>query len=106
EEVLVTLQLVHHYVTPKFYTETKPTSGKVVPTCDYYSAVQVYGAARIYFDTRSKQVSDFSRSSSVAGPRRWEVSDAPISYIDLQEKNIIGVEEQIKSMTGKFKMSQ
>ncbi|KAK9245701.1 hypothetical protein V1506DRAFT_226921 [Lipomyces tetrasporus] len=58
-----TLQLVYHYVTPKFYTETKPTSGKVVPTCDYYSAVQVYGAARIYFDTRSKQVSDFSRSS-------------------------------------------
>ncbi|KAJ8103442.1 putative FMN-binding domain-containing protein [Lipomyces tetrasporus] len=114
-KVLVTLQLVHHYVTPKFYTETKPTSGKVVPTCDYYSAVQVYGAARIYFDTRSKQqLSDLSLHAeksimgygAVAGPRRWEVSDAPISYIDLQEKNIIGVEEQIKSMTGKFKMNR
>ena len=25
----------HHYVTPKFYKETKPASGKVVPTWNY-----------------------------------------------------------------------
>lgn len=36
EDVLVIFNgPVHHYVTPKFYTETKPTSGKVVPTWDY-----------------------------------------------------------------------
>ncbi|KAK9427758.1 putative FMN-binding domain-containing protein [Lipomyces doorenjongii] len=112
---------VHHYVTPKFYTETKPTSGKVVPTSDY-SAVQVYGAARIYFDTRSKEFSDFlsqqlsglslHAETSIMGyggedgPRSWEVSDAPSVYIDLLKKNIIGTEIQIESMTGKFKMSQ
>lgn len=33
EEVLVLFtSQVQHYVTPKFYTETKPVSGKVVPT--------------------------------------------------------------------------
>ncbi|KIW17028.1 hypothetical protein PV08_04219 [Exophiala spinifera] len=40
----------HHYVTPKFYVETKPSTGKVVPTWNY-SAVQVYGKARIYCDS-------------------------------------------------------
>ncbi|KAK9352990.1 putative FMN-binding domain-containing protein [Lipomyces doorenjongii] len=122
EKVLVLFNgPVHHYVTPKFYTETKPTSGKVVPTSDY-SAVQVYGAARIYFDTRSKEFSDFlsqqlsglslHAETSIMGyggedgPRSWEVSDAPSVYIDLLKKNIIGTEIQIESMTGKFKMSQ
>ena len=33
EEVLILFtSQVQHYVTPKFYTETKPVSGKVVPT--------------------------------------------------------------------------
>ncbi|KAK9342588.1 putative FMN-binding domain-containing protein [Lipomyces starkeyi] len=122
EKVLVLFNgPVHHYVTPKFYTETKPTSGKVVPTWDY-SAVQVYGAARIYFDTRSTEFSDFlsqqlsdlslHAETSIMGyrgedgPRPWEVSDAPSTYIDLLKKNIIGIEVQIESMTGKFKMSQ
>lgn len=40
-EVLVLFQApVHAYVTPRFYTHTKPSTGKVVPTWDY-AAVQV-----------------------------------------------------------------
>lgn len=40
DEVLVLFNgLHHHYVTPKFYVETKPHSGKVVPTWNY-SAVR------------------------------------------------------------------
>ena len=43
EEVLVLFHGPHHhYVTPKFYTETKPQTGKVVPTWDYVAA-QAYG---------------------------------------------------------------
>ncbi|KAJ5178766.1 hypothetical protein N7492_001976 [Penicillium capsulatum] len=45
--------LPRHYVSSKFYTETKPSTGKVVPTWNY-SAVQVYGKATIYFDPSSK----------------------------------------------------
>jgi predicted FMN-binding regulatory protein PaiB len=37
-------------LTPKFYVETKPDTGKVVPTWNY-SAVQVYGKATILFDS-------------------------------------------------------
>lgn len=57
---------VHHYVTPKFYTETKPATGRVVPTWDY-SAVQAYGKATIFFDSGpesakflSKQIDELS----------------------------------------------
>lgn len=113
---------VHHYVTPKFYVETKPSTGKVVPTWDY-SAVQVYGTATIHFDTASpttdeflsKQIADLSRQSEEGifgfdgkegrqGP--WGVEDAPEKYIGLLKKAIMGIEVKVESVEGKFKMSQ
>lgn len=112
---------VHHYVTPKFYTETKPSTGKVVPTWNY-SAVQAYGTATILFDSKAsetgeylhKQIGDLSRyaETSVMGYfggdklKAWELADAPKSYVDLLKKNIIGVEIEITRLEGKFKMSQ
>jgi transcriptional regulator len=112
---------VHHYVTPKFYIESKPASGKVAPTWNY-EAVQVYGTARIFFDSNSKETSDFlsqllsdltlHAETSIMGYGRagetkpWQVTDAPDRYIELLKKNIIGIEVEIKSMAGRFKMSQ
>lgn len=111
----------HHYVTPKFYTETKPSTGKVVPTWNY-SAVQAYGTATIYFDSKvpetgeflQRQLNDLSHhaEANVMGfvggdrPKEWQVSDAPQSYVDLLRKNIIGIEIEITRLEGKFKMSQ
>lgn len=112
----------HHYVTPKFYTETKPATAKVVPTWNYVAA-QVYGKATIYYDSGSpetsrylsQQIHDLSQlcETSVMGytgqggnPGPWSVSDAPEKYIDIMKKNIIGIEVSIESIGGKFKMSQ
>lgn len=112
----------HHYVTPKFYTETKPASGKVVPTWNY-AAAQVYGKATVYYDSSadstsqylSQQIHDLTQlcETSVMGhsgqdgnPEAWEVADAPERYIDIMKKNIIGIEVTIESIGGKFKMSQ
>ena len=36
----------------------------------------------------------------------WKVSDAPDRFIELLKKSIIGIEIEITSMGGKFKMSQ
>ncbi|KAI1487845.1 negative transcriptional regulator [Biscogniauxia mediterranea] len=123
QEVLVLFTSpVQHYVTPKFYTETKPDTGKVVPTWNY-AAAQAYGKATIYYDTRSadfssflsKQLDDISRHSetSVMGytgvgsaPGPWKVSDAPENYIEIMKKAIIGIEISIERLEGKFKMSQ
>ncbi|OQE25201.1 hypothetical protein PENSTE_c006G01274 [Penicillium steckii] len=112
----------HHYVTPKFYTETKPATGKVVPTWNY-AAAQVYGKATIYYDSAAaetsnylqRQIQDLSQmcETSVMGhtgqegkPGAWQVTDAPDRYIDIMKKNIIGIEVSIESIGGKFKMSQ
>ena len=36
----------------------------------------------------------------------WAVSDAPVPYVDLLKKNIIGIEIRLERLQGKFKMSQ
>lgn len=111
----------HHYVTPKFYTETKPVSGKVVPTWNY-SAVQAYGKIKVHCDSKSEETGSFLQTqveqlsrhaeTSVMGhtggdkPGPWAVSDAPVSYVDLLKKNIIGIEIRLERLQGKFKMSQ
>ncbi|KAH6983992.1 putative FMN-binding domain-containing protein [Ilyonectria destructans] len=105
-----------------FYTETKPATGKVVPTWNY-AAVQIYGRAKVYVDLKSattfnflqQQIHDLSEYSekTIMGydgqggkPGLWKVSDAPENYIRLLSKAIIGVEIEVHAMEGKFKMSQ
>lgn len=113
---------VHHYVTPQFYTETKPSTGKVVPTWNY-SAVQAYGRLKVYHDTKdastgeflAQQIADLSRQSEegimgydgTEGKRKaWTVEQAPERYTDLLKKAIIGVEVEVTRLEGKWKMSQ
>jgi transcriptional regulator len=123
QEVMVLFNTpVQHYVTPKFYTETKPDTGKVVPTWNY-AAAQAYGRARIFYDTKadetgqflSRQIDDLSRfaEESVMGytgegtrPGPWTVAEAPERYIQLLQKAIIGIEIKLDRLEGKFKMSQ
>ncbi|ATY59403.1 FMN-binding split barrel [Cordyceps militaris] len=123
-EVLVLFNSpVQHYVTPKFYTETKPATGKVVPTWNY-AAAQVYGRITVHHDTASsaaaarflsKQLADLSDMSERAimgytgegaAPTAWKVADAPDRYTALLSKAIIGIEITIDRLQGKFKMSQ
>ncbi|KAF9890507.1 hypothetical protein FE257_005912 [Aspergillus nanangensis] len=112
----------HHYVTPKFYTETKPVTGKVAPTWNY-SAVQVYGKATVYYDSSrpetahylSQQLHDLSHhcETTVMGytgqdgqKAPWTVDEAPETYLNILKKNIVGIEIAIDRMQGKVKMSQ
>ncbi|KAE8151435.1 transcriptional regulator [Aspergillus avenaceus] len=122
KDVLVVFNGKHdHYVTPKYYVETKPDSGKVVPTWNY-SAVQVYGKLSLYYDSKTpeagaflaQQIHDLSQhtETSIMGytggdrPQPWKVSDAPEKYIELMQRNIVGIEIRIEKIQGKFKMSQ
>lgn len=122
EEVLVVFNGKHdHYVTPKYYVKTKPDTGKVVPTWNY-SAVQVYGKLSLYYDSRTpeaaeflaKQLHDLSQHTerSIMGytggdrGQPWKVADAPEKYIELMQRNIVGIEIRIEKIEGKHKMSQ
>ncbi|EWZ36332.1 transcriptional regulator [Fusarium oxysporum Fo47] len=121
DEVLVIFtRSAHHYVTPKFYTESKPATGKVVPTWNY-AAAQVYGKARIYYENNQETsrflgtaISDLTNhnETKIMGytggdrPSQWKVTDAPERFIELLKRNIIGIEIEVTKLEGKFKMSQ
>lgn len=122
QEVLIMFNgPAHSYVTPKFYTETKPATGKVVPTWNY-SAVQAYGKVRVLHDRHDPEtgsylqraIEDLSKQSEASmgftglegSKKAWAVSDAPTSYVDLLKKNIIGIEIEVTRLEGKWKMSQ
>lgn len=122
DEVLVLFTgPVQHYVTPKFYTTTKPETGKVVPTWNY-EAVQAYGKITVYPSTTSdvaesfltKAIVDLTHQSELAmkfdgqqgRPQEWEVGDAPEKFVGLLKKSIVGVSIEITRLGGKFKMSQ
>lgn len=100
-----------HYVTPKFYVETKPSTGKVVPTWNY-AAVQITGKATFHTwsssDFLHSQVDDLSEmcEEMYSEGENWKVSDAPVKYTDMMKKAIVGVEVEITGLEGKFKMSQ
>jgi transcriptional regulator len=109
---------VTHYVTPQFYTETKPSTGKVVPTWDY-AAVQVYGTVTVYSSTTTpesgafltQQINDLTKlceegQMGYKVDKSWKVDDAPASYVDLLRKAIVGVEIEVTRIAGKWKMSQ
>ncbi|KAL6695702.1 putative FMN-binding domain-containing protein [Trichoderma pleuroticola] len=107
--------------------ETKPTTAKVTPTWNYATA-QVYGKAKIYYDSKPKDTAEFLSHISQAAvlanlskyseesimgytgkdgrPQPWEVSEAPEQWLELLKKNIIGIEISIARLEGKFKMSQ
>ncbi|PYI11010.1 putative transcriptional regulator [Aspergillus sclerotiicarbonarius CBS 121057] len=122
QDVLVVFNGRHdHYVTPKYYTETKPDTGKVVPTWNY-SAVQIYGKLSMYYDSKTseageflaKQMRDLSEQCErgIMGftggekPQPWKVADAPERYIELMQRNIVGIKIEVCKIEGKFKMSQ
>ncbi|KAJ1714789.1 transcriptional regulator [Aspergillus flavus] len=122
QDVLVIFNGQHdHYVTPKYYTETKPDTGKVVPTWNY-SAVQIYGKLSLYYDSKTpdagsflaKQMHDLSEQCerNIMGftggerPQPWKVADAPGRYIESMLRNVVGINIEIGRIEGKFKMSQ
>ncbi len=105
-----------HYITPQFYTETKPSTGKVVPTWNY-AAAQAYGVATFFLDSKAgetdeflaKQVSDlseFAEGRVMGYERTWKVADAPDRFVGLLRKTIVGFEVRVTRLEGKFKMSQ
>lgn len=105
-ETLVIFTGVERYVTPAWYA-TKRETGKVVPTWNYVT-VQVRGPARAIEDPAWLRAQLESLTQQQEAPRTepWAVSDAPEPFIVAQARGIVGVEIEIASIIGKFKLSQ
>lgn len=106
QQVLVVFQGPLTYVSPGFY-ETKRQTGKVVPTWNY-AMVQARGTARVMSDTDwlDTQVAALTDHHEADRPDPWQVSDAPRPYIEAQLRGIIGLQIDIQSLEGKWKVSQ
>lgn len=104
--VLVVFQGAYSYVTPSWY-ETKKETGKVVPTWNY-AMVQARGQVRIHDDAEwlRAHVSALTDSHEKDRTDPWAVNDAPESFIGSQLRGIIGLEVEIASLEGKWKVSQ
>lgn len=106
QPVLVCFQGPQAYVSPSSYA-TKRETGKVVPTWNYVM-VQVRGTAQIHTDPAwlQQQVELLTDFHEGRRPHPWAVSDAPAPYTDSLIRAIVGVEIEIASSEGKWKISQ
>ena len=105
-EALAIFQGIEGYVTPSWY-ETKRETGKVVPTWNYV-VVHARGAMRIIDDAAwlRAHVEALTRRHEGERSDPWLVSDAPAPFIAAQLKGIVGLEIEIASLEGKWKVSQ
>jgi transcriptional regulator len=105
-EVLAIFHGPQAYVTPSWYP-TKHEHGKAVPTWNYV-VVHARGQLRVIDDAtwlrRQLDLLVDSHESAFAAP--WRVADAPPDYIDKMLAAIVGIEIEIRELTGKWKLSQ
>ncbi|MDB5526848.1 MAG: transcriptional regulator [Rhizobium sp.] len=104
--VLVVFQGPDSYVTPSWY-QTKIDTGKVVPTWNY-AMVQVRGNVTVHENREwlGEQVRQLTRTHEEKRSAPWAVDDAPEAFIDSQLKGIVGIDIEITSIDGKWKVSQ
>ena len=105
-EALVVFQGPEAYITPSWYA-TKAATGKVVPTWNYVM-VQVRGRMRAIddHDWLRAQIDALTRSQEDRRAHQWHVGDAPAAYVDAMVRGIVGIEIEIASIEGKWKVSQ
>ena len=106
QKVLTVFQGPQAYVSPSFYA-TKRETGKVVPTWNY-AMVQARGVARLRTDPAWLDAQIAALTSLHEGRRApsWAVSDAPRTFIESQLRGIVGIEIEIETIEGKWKVSQ
>jgi transcriptional regulator len=105
-EVLIVFQGPHSYITPSWYP-SKAEHGKVVPTWNFVM-VQARGAPQVMDDVDwlREQVGQMTANLESQRSESWSVIDAPEDFIATQLRAIVGVEIPIRSLEGKWKISQ
>ena len=94
------------YITPAWYP-SKLETGKVVPTWNY-AVVHVQGQLSLMGDPSwiRNHVSQMTNIHEPTYQSNWKLDDAPEEYVQMMLKAIIGIEIEVESLVGKFKLSQ
>ena len=109
---VVVFQGQQTYITPVWYA-SKAEHGKVVPTWNYM-VMHASGIAKLQTDKQwlhnhvSALTDKMESATKQSHPehKKWQVTDAPDDYIDMQIKGIAGVEIPIENIVGKWKLGQ
>jgi len=96
----------HAYVSPNWYP-SKAETGKAVPTWNY---ITIHAKGHIGWisdaDWLRAHVGALSAAHEAGRDVPWMISDAPANYIDTMLRGIVGFELAIKTLEGKWKLSQ
>ncbi len=105
-EVVVVFQGPQAYISPGWYA-TKRETGKVVPTWNYV-LVEARGRLIVRDDAAwvHALVSTLTDLHEADRPAPWKVTDAPDDYIAATQRAIVGIEVELSSLKGKWKVSQ
>ena len=105
-DALVVFQGAQSYISPGWYA-SKTEHGKVVPTWNYV-VVQGRGRLRAIDDAAWVRalVTRLTDRFESAQPKPWAVTDAPADYIATMVGAIVGIEIELGSLVGKWKVSQ
>lgn len=103
---LAVFQGPHAYVSPSWYPG-KHEDPRQVPTWDYL-AVEARGTLKVFEDeARLHALLVWLVDRNEAGrEHRWYVTDAPDDYVRDQMRYIVGIELEIDSLVGRYKLSQ
>ena len=108
DQVLVIFRAADAYISPNWYP-SKHESHRQVPTWNY-QAVHVHGNVRIRDDEKFLRglVARLTRvhEARANSERPWKMTDSSKEYIDQLLTAIVGIEIEITSMIGKWKLSQ
>jgi transcriptional regulator len=105
-QALVVFQGPHAYVSPSWYPG-KRDDPRQVPTWDYL-AIEARGTLRVFDDDArlyALLLRLVDRHESGREPR-WRVTDAPDDYVRAEMRHIVGIELEIDSLSGRYKLSQ
>lgn len=105
-EALVVFQGPQAYVSPGWYPSKRET-GKVVPTWNYVM-VQARGRLRAVDDKAWVRafVERLTARHESGRAAPWAPADAPDDFIDAQLGAIVGIEIELTTLVGKWKVSQ
>lgn len=105
-DVLVVFQGPQHYVSPSWYP-SKKENGKVVPTWNY-AVVHAGGPLVVHEDAEWLRglVTQLTDTHEQHLPQPWRVTDAPEDYLRQMLRAIVGIEIPLRSLKGKWKLSQ
>jgi transcriptional regulator len=108
QEVLVVFRADDAYISPNWYP-TKHETHRLVPTWNY-RVVHVHGRLFIRDDVRFVRgvVARLTKTheAQAGDPKPWKMTDSAPEYIDEMLTKIVGIEVEVATMVGKWKLSQ